>query len=367
MKLQINKDDIYKAVSFVGKAVTVKPTTPVLGNILMETESGGLRLIGTDLETTIKTWVPAKILNEGAVTAPARTLIEFLASVADEKISLELEKESLVINTAKTHASVPTISASEFPTPPEAEKSKSKKIKKKSLLSSVKQVGVAASLDEGRPILTGVLFRTNKENTQLVATDGYRLAKKDMGVLLDEEEVIVPARVLMESSKILDESEDEFINIGISRGDNQAYFEVAHTEVFTKLLAGEFPKFEQIIPDQFIASALLEKEDFLSNLKTATTFAKDIGNVVHLLFSEKEQSISASSAQIGEGRVSLQAKVKGQDIKISFNSRFLAEGVGVLTGEKFEVQFADPDKPALIKSAEDPSFMYLVMPVRTQN
>ncbi len=365
MKLEVNKEKLYKAVSTLGKTVSLRPTTPVLGNLLIEADQGGLTITATNLDTTTRSWTAAKVLSKGRTTAPARLLIELLSTLAQTKITLTLEKEILVVKTEKTIAKIPTISAEEFPTLPKIQGNTVNKIKKQKFFQAVQVVGVAASQDEGRPVLTGLFFKPEKDKTLMVATDGYRLAKKEMQKLMTNE-VIIPARGLVEAGRMFEESEEDSLSINISQEENQAAFLVERVEYFTKLIAGQFPNFDQIIPTQFITKVVLDKEAFLAALKTASTFAKELGNVVHLSFGEKGSKISAASAQVGEGEVFLDSEIQGQDVKIAFNSRYLADGASSLLGEKIQMQFSGPVSPALIKSPQDDSFIYIAMPVRTQ-
>lgn len=365
MRVEVNKESFYKTVNLTNKTISVKPSTPVLNNLLVKASGGGLGLVGTNLDTTIKSWVAAKVEETGETTVPARFLSEFLATLTEEKLVLMQEKETMSLKTAKVSAKIPTISAKEFPSLPQVLRTKETKVDKKTFIEAIKPVVNSASQDEGRPVLTGVLFKPEGKNTLLVATDGYRLAKKEIASVVSEE-AIVPCRDLVELSKILADGESDELTVGISSEENQAAFAADHIEYYSKLIAGEFPDYEQIIPNNFVTSAVLEKEAFLESLRVATTFAKDLGNVVRLSFAEKGACVSASSPQAGEGKVDLDLKIKGQDLEIAFNSRYLVDGVNSIGGEKLEMRFAGPTNPTLIKSEGDDSFIYVVMPVRTQ-
>jgi len=366
MRLEISRESLNRALGIVGKITPLRPTTPVLSNVLIDVQQGGVNLVTTDLDSTIKTWTGAKVIEPGKTTAPVRLLSELLSTVKEEKIFLGLDKESLLLKTESVEAKVPTVSATEFPEPPEVKKTNLSKVEKKPFTESIRAVGIAASQDEGRPVLTGILLRPDGKKTVIVATDGYRLAKKEIGKVLDFE-AIIPSRGITDISKVLEEDEDEVISLSISQEDNHAGFFTAHVQYFTKLIAGEFPKFEQIIPTEFVTTAVLDKESLLSSLKVASTFAKDLGNVVRLGVSDKGSTIKASSPQLGEGTVSLESEMKGQDIEIAFNKRYLNDGVNVIRGEKIEMKFAGPVNPAILKDPNDDTFLYVVMPVRTQS
>ena len=365
MKVELNKENFNQAVVIVGKAVSLRPTTPVLNNLLLEALDGGIQITGTNLDTTIKTRVPAKTIRKGATTVPARTLIELLSGLKEEKLVIELDKETLVVTTPKVEVKIPTIAAEEFPTIEQTSKEKGTKIKRDEFVRALTESTSAASQDESRLVLTGVMFKPSKEGTTLVATDGYRLAIKDTRMKI-KEEIVVAARDLSETAKIAASSDEEDVVINISGDNNQIGFSLGPTEYYTKLIAGEFPNYEQIIPKDFVSTAVVGKVSLLEALKVASTFAKDLGNVVHLTFDDKESFVSAASGTTGESKIKIDAKVTGQPINIAFNSRYITDGVGVLSGDEIEIKFAGPVNPALIKSSDDSSLIYIVMPVRTQ-
>lgn len=365
MKVELTKENLLKTVSLSSRAVAQRPTTPILNNILIKTEEGGIRTIGTNLDTTVSNWVPAKTTRGGETTIPARLINELLSAIKDEKVFLELDKETLILNTTKTQAKIPTISATEFPKLTAKRAADGNELEKFILAQTAKEVVVAASQDEGRPVLTGVLFRPEKNKAIVVATDGYRLARKEIDKIISEE-FIIPARGLAELVKITDESESENVRVEVSLTDSQAKFTTGHIEYYTKLIAGDFPKFDQIIPKEFVTSVVLDKSSILDSLKIVSTFAKDIGSVVQLSFNNAESQISTSAPQVGESQVRINPKVKGQDLKIAFNSRYLSEGISVMKGNEIEIKFSGPSNPALVKSVEDDSFIYVVMPVRNQ-
>ncbi|MEX0617236.1 MAG: DNA polymerase III subunit beta [Candidatus Woykebacteria bacterium] len=367
MRIEISKETFLKNVGIAAKAISARPTTPVLGNVLLKTQEGGVTLIGTNLDTTIKTWAPAKVVTEGEITVPARTLLEFISTLIDESITIAVVQETAEIKSGKTEAKIPTISAKEFPEPPRVMDAKASSVVKEDFLRAAKAVSIAASQDEGRPVLTGVLVKQDGEKTLLVATDGYRLASKELKKMkLDE--VIIPARALVEAERIIGGLEEESLKINISSEDNLVVFSAGHIDYYTKLLAGEFPNVDSVIPKSFVTTMVINKEELLNGIKTVNTFARDLGNVLRMNVSgEGEVKLLASSGQVGEGSVELAAnKIEGQEIQIAFNSRYLSEGLTSIPGESVEIRFAGPTNPAQIKSPEDESFIYIVMPVRTQ-
>lgn len=367
MKLTINKESFSRVLSHVNKSVSLRPATPVLGNVLISAEKGMVSVQGTNLETTLIVRVPAKVEDTGETTVPARLLAELLGSIKDDKISVELKSENLEIKTPKLNSRMATIDPTEFPKPPKIKGGKGEKIEKESFVETVIRVGVAASQDEGRPVLNGILFKPGTKGTQVVATDGYRLAKKETTKLISQE-IIIPARGLVEIGRVLGSEDDETIDFSVSEEENQAVFSTRHLSYFTKLISGEYPNFEQIIPDNFVTTVVVDKSEFLDSLKIAFTFAKELGNVVNLIFKPHEEALlKASSSQVGDSEVSFRADTKGQELKIAFNSRYLSEGINSILGDKVEIRLAGSVNPAILKSPDDDSFIYVVMPVRPQS
>ena len=366
MKIEVEATNFNLAVGTASRAVSLRPTTPVLNNILIEAQEGGVKVTGTNLDTTVGVWVPAKVIEKGETTAPARVLGELMSNIKEDKATIELDKETLNIRTNKINAKIPTIAAAEFPRMAQNGESNKEKISKAVFMEAIGEVKIAASQDESRPVLTGIMFKPGGKGATLVSTDGYRLAKKEVPIPL-KEEVILSARDLGELAKIAALLEEDYLTMEVSADTNQVGFTIGNTEYSTKVIAGDFPSFEQIIPKDFVSTVILEKQALLDSIKVASTFAKDLGNVVHFTFEEKKTFVSASSNNTGEGKIILDANVSGQPINIAFNSRFITESVASLSSNKVEVRFAGPVNPALIKPESDDSLIYIVMPVRTQS
>ena len=204
MKITVIKERLLKAVSLVGQAIGPRPNLPILGNFSLSAQKGFLELTGTDLETTITYKIPVKVITEGKTTAPAKILVDFCQVASGAQISLASEKDTLLVKTEKAEATLPTINSAEFPTTAEFKAAAPLEIGKEKLLESISSVVFNTSPEEGRPILTGVLFTTSGGKLSLVATDGYRLAKKEIKVegVLD---ATIPARALQGAAKALAE------------------------------------------------------------------------------------------------------------------------------------------------------------------
>lgn len=365
MKVSIDRESLNKALGAVGRMVSQKSTLPILSNLLLLTDKGRLRLSATNLESGIHYWVGAKIEKEGSTTVPARVFTEFLASLSEgEMVNLNLVEDSLQVECLENKANLATISANEFPKIPLLEQPPTLEMSTKDFAKGVSQVSFAASFDEGRPLLTGVLIKIGKTETEFVATDGYRLAKKVVKTPSNlEVQVIISARTLQEVLRVCTDEE----SLGITLIDNQVLFNVGMAQLSARILDGSYPNYEQIIPKTTVTSVSINRTKLSAALKTASTFARDIGNVVQLDFSSGKLILSASTSQVGDSKSSLEVKLEGEPLKASYNSKYLTELLGVLDGENLVFASAGALNPAVIKGEGEESFLSLVMPVRMQN
>ncbi len=367
-KVSLLHEDLVKSVGIASRFIPLRPSIPVLANILLKAQRGKLTVSATNLETAITIEVPAKTNGEWEITTPAKILSEFLTTTTGKEVVLEVEKESLKIGTENASGKISGITASEFPKLPSEEKREHLEFDQKELQEAVNNVAFAASVDEGKPILTGILLRNEGEKTIIVATDGYRLGKKELKTKYGLEETLIGAKTLVEVLKIAGELGEEKINLSISKENNQVIFSGENFILAGRLLAGTYPNFSQIIPTKFGLKIEANRAELISAVKSAAVFARDVGNVVKLEVSSKGQiKISANTLQVGEGEASLPAVVSGEDLRVAFNSRYLLDGLNTLKEEVVEVNFSGVLSPALLRSKNEASFIYIVMPVKAQN
>ncbi|HEX7455871.1 MAG TPA: DNA polymerase III subunit beta [Candidatus Nanoarchaeia archaeon] len=368
MKVSFIRENFLKAASLTVQVVGLKPSLPVLNNFMLSAETGFLELVATNLETTITYKIPVKVLDEGKTTVPARALIDFCQAVRSSQINLETEKENLLIQAESSRASIPTMSPSEFPKASKFESTTTLSINKSKFLEGVSQVAFSAAPEEGRPVLTGVLVKPDGEKINLVATDGYRLAEKEIkGSGKMESGVLIPSRALREGAKAIAEQEDESIEMSVNKEKNQIQLETKNLTILSRLLEGDYPNFEQIIPASFVAEIIADTQDLVNSVKLAALFAKEVGNVVKLSVEGSSLIISASTAQVGEAQTSLSVKHKGEDLKTAFNSRFLLESLGTIKDKEIIFNLSGSTSAALLRGNQDASLTHIVMPVRAQS
>ncbi|MGB9706481.1 MAG: DNA polymerase III subunit beta [Microgenomates group bacterium] len=374
MKLSVLQENLAKGLSTVSRSVASKAQLPVLGNILLATEKRRLKLSATNLETGINYWLGAKIEKEGAICVPAKILSEFVSFLPPEKIELEVKDNSLNLSCSSHSASFVGLPASEFPPVPTLEDKQTFSFLGEGLLSSISQVVFAAAQDEGRPVLTGVLFQMIQDNLVLVATDGYRLSFKKMGKIKEVEEVkefkkglIIPARTLAEVGKILSEQkQEEQIGLAITPSSNQIIFSTPFCEVVSRLIEGSFPEFEKIIPEKWTTKIVLGKEEFLRAVRMASIFARESANIIKFKIENLKLKISSNAPQVGENLVELEVKQEGDDNNIAFNSRYLLDFLNSVDTEQISFEMTTPLNPGVFRPVGDSSYLHIIMPVRVQ-
>lgn len=388
MKLSLLQENLTKGISFVSRFITPSPQLQILSNIKLEAKKGQLLLSATNLETGINLKLGAKVEKEGALTIPAKVIQEFVNMLPKDKVVLEAKDASLKINCQGYHAVINGIGAAEFPQIPTLENEKKAIVlKQESFLEAVNQVAFAAAVDETRPVLTASLIKKSGKEFLMVATDGYRLSLKKTSFLLPRttenhgrkpvvrglqkgkegfDEILVSGRVLIEIARLLENTEGEVL-FSPSSEKNQIIFKGGNWEVVTRLIEGEFPPFEKIIPQGQETKMSLETEELLQAVRTAAIFARDASNIIRWQIKKPGQLlVSANAPQVGENLITLEGKLKGKAGKIAFNSRFLLDLLNTIKEEEVVFEMSGPTSPGVFTLPKDKTFKHIIMPVRVQ-
>lgn len=365
MKISCLSENLVKGLNLTSRIVSSHPSLPVLANILLETSKGFLKISSTNLEIGLICKIGAKIEEEGSITILARLFTEYINSLPPGKVNLTLEKNNLHITSGKSEAVICGIPSSEFPLIPKIEKPSLISLNSNTLFEGLALVVFAAALDESRPVLSGVFMNFKDNELKLVATDSYRLSEKIIKLknkLKEEKKVIVPYRSAQEILRLLAESKGE---VEITLDENQILFRLDDIELTSRLIEGNFPAYEQIIPSSSETKVDLAFEEFTSTIKTASLFARESLNNIKLEIRAKgELEISATSSQVGEMKTTLEAKVKGPDAEIAFNAKYLLDVLGALKKDEVSLEVSGKLNPGVIRSKDSPDFLHIIMPLK---
>lgn len=377
MKISILQENLNRGLNTVSKLITARTTLPILNNILLTAEEGKLKLTATNLEIGINLWLPAKKEKDGQFTIPAKDLTEFINTLPVGKIDLTEKQEKLYLEAGAYKASFNGMNAAEYPAVPSLkDKAVSGKITKqlelpiKDFIEAVTLVCFAAAGDETRPALTGVRINSEANKLQFVATDGYRLSLKKISLskAADWPTLIIPSRALLEVSKIVSshQEEEKILKIALVKDINQVIFSFNQIEVVARLIEGEYPDFQKIIPEKGESQAVLNKEDFFQAVRSASIFARKSSNIIKLIFKGSTLTIQANAQEVGENEISQEIKYQGSPTSIAFNYRFLQDFLSSFNEEELVMEISGALKPGLFKGVKNPSFLHIIMPVRLQ-
>jgi DNA polymerase-3 subunit beta len=369
VKLSVMQENLARGLSVVSRAVSNR-SLPVLTNVLLKTEDGGLKLTATNLEIGITYWVPGKIETDGATSVPARLLTDLVNSLpGGEPIILELgDGETLHIQAGRYESNIKGIPAEDFPTVQTAGERPITRVAQKILRQALDETAFAAASDEARPILTGVLAKFEGDQLTLAAADNYRIAVKTITVLdpVEETSVVIPARALTELSRILADVDDP-VSIVLAHSRNQLLFHVEGIDLVTRLIDGQYPNYQSVLPATHATRAVLDREELLRAVRPAALIAHESANIVKLgVGLEGDPAITVSAnAEVGDHIGRVEAAVEGDGTTIAFNARFLADVLTNVDAEQFALELNGPLSPGVFRPIGDDRYVHVVMPLRT--
>lgn len=373
MKIEILKENLKMGFNVVEKIVGKNLSLPILDNVLINTEDSFLNLISTDLKTTIKLWILTKIIKKGKLVVPVRFVSNFISLLPDEKIIIEARGQNLHIECGNFTTQIQGYNPEEFPIIPEFKNSEYLEIDNKKFCQGLSQVVNMVSLSQTRPEISGVYFSFSKNVLKIAATDSFRLAEKT--ILLEnpvkkEYSFILPQKPAKEIINILEDKEGV---IRIYFSDNQTMFEfpmkeVKHPqiEITSRLIEGEYPNYQDIIPNKFKTQIVLKKDEFLNQIKTASLFSNKVNEVkISANPVGKEINIFAKNTDIGESKSNISAKIEGEPVEISFNYKFLIDGLLHIKSSEVIFEISKEEGPCILRPVGDLSYIYVVMPIKS--
>jgi DNA polymerase III subunit beta len=365
MRLTISREKLQEALSAVAAAVPAKTTLPVLGNILLETTEKGLRLSGTDLDIGVSTEVLADVESPGAITVPAKKLVEIVRELPPSPVKLGAAGEQRVtLECGRSKFKLLGLPRDEFPAFPTVDFSKAWRVKSGDLQKLISHTAFAVSTEESRPILNGVLWEVREAETRMVATNGHRLAKMEIPYSgLMSGDFIIPPKALEQVRRLFPADEE----LEIAKGENHLAFRSPFTSVFTRLIEGPYPNYDQVIPRDNNRVAIIDKVALQSALKRMAVVASDQTHRVKLSFNSALLKFSVTTPDLGEGQDELPVRYDGDPIDIGFNGMYLLEILRYMPTEEIRFTFKEPERAATLEpeSWQEPGkYLCLVMPLR---
>jgi DNA polymerase-3 subunit beta len=373
MKVTVLQENLAHGLSIVSRAVSPRTTLPVLANILVATDEGRLRLSATNLELGITCWIGAKIEEEGSTTVPARTFVDLVGTLPVEQVNLGLNTSNQTLNVrcGSSNTDIKCIDAQEFPPLPVPELEGAIQLNVADFKEMIQQVVFAASVDEARPVLMGVLMTVIKDTITMAAADGFRLSVRKATLSQPAPQpvtAIIPARALGELGRVAADGE-EMIAMVLPKGRGQVIFRVKDVEVVSQLIDGAFPDYQQIIPRAYKSRTLLSTQALLKACKQAEIFAREGSNVARLNIKSSGElepgsmEIFAQSEETGSNETVIAATIEGIGLLIAFNVKFLREVLEVIKTPNVALETSAPNAPGAIRPVGDDNFLHVIMPM----
>jgi len=362
MKLQVTQENLNRALASVARVANSRGTLPILANILLKTSNNRLSLAATNLDIAITYFLGAKVKEEGSITVPARLMQDFISSLPDGVIELDLQETKLHVTTDQYQSVVNGIVADDFPVMPAITEGKRWTLDSGTFKRGLQQVVFAASGDETRPVLTGVLLQTHNGELTMAATDSYRLAEKRLGKNKEQIDLLVPASAMQDLLRVLG---DDTETIHITHDDQQALFQVGDVELVTRLVDGKYPDYRKLIPESFATQATLKRADLMNVTKVSSLFARESAGSVTLEVDEAagQLSIRSIASQLGENTATAPAKATGSG-SITLNARYLLDGLNAFSGENISFGFNGKLEPTLLSDPDTTDYRHVVMPLK---
>jgi DNA polymerase III subunit beta len=367
MRFTISREKLQEGLTAVAATVPAKTTLPVLANILIETTDKGIRLSGTDLDIAVSTEVSADVDAQGAITIPAKKLAEIARELPPNPVKIASSGEQRVtLDCGRSHFKILGLPKDEFPSFPAVKFKDSWRVRAGELRKLIDHVAFAVSTEESRPILNGVLWELRAELMRMVATNGHRLAKMEVPIATagaPSSDLIVPPKALEQIRRLFPEDEE----LEIARGDNHLGFRSPFTSVFTRLIEGPYPNYQQVIPKDNDKYAIADKVALTSALKRMSVIASDQTHRIRLSFNQALLRFSVQTPDLGEATDELPVRYTGDPLDIGFNANYLLEILRYMPTDEVKLTFKAPERAATLEPEgwSDPaSYLTLVMPLR---
>lgn len=363
MKLKVTQENLSKALNYVARVASTRSTLPILSNVLLTIQDSQLSIAATNLDIAIKCHIGAQVQNEGSLTVPAKLLQDLITGLPAGVIELEQDDQRLKINTNQYKSVINGVGADEFPVMPAIEDGKTLTITAPLMKQGLQQVLIAASNDESRPVLTGVLLHTIDNYLYIATTDSYRLAEKRLTPTPDTVSLLIPATALHDVLRIIS---DYTGDIRITYDDQQVQFLIGDVELVARLIEGKYPEYRKLIPATFETKATISRSELTGIVKVTSLFARESAGSIVLSVDEASGSIwiRAVASQLGENNATAQVKATGSG-SITLNSRYIHDTLQVMSGKEVTISFNGKVDPVLFTDPANDDYQHIIMPLKS--
>lgn len=362
MRIKVSQEELSSVLSIALRSISARSILPVLSGVKLAAENNSLRVSATDLEITLHCVAEVKVEEVGKAILPAKLLNEVVKNLPAGSVELLMDHEAgqATISCERARYSINGLPLEDYPQLPESALSNPIEIEGEVLSEAIRQVIKAVGRDEARPTLGGVLFSISDRTMKIVATDSYRLAVKEimLGGPANEISVIVPARAVEELGKLTGAD-----RITMSAGENQIFFKAGEIELISRLIEGQFPPYERLLPPDWETRVTFNKEAMISAIKRVSVINPN-NPIVRCVVDGSGIKLNAFAQDVGSAEDEVECSLEGNGIEIAFNAQYFTDGLAAAQGSEVFLEMTSPLKPALLKSQEKTDYLYLIMPIR---
>ena len=363
MKFRCEKDSLVDALSAAGRAVTGKSNITVLTGLQLVAKEEQIVITGTDRELSIRIRIDAKVVDEGGAVIPARLMTEIVKSLPAGMVTIDTDDHEARISSGRSQFAVRVLDNEEFPRISFSE-NYSATLTAIEFADALRQVIRAASSDDARPVITGVLLSTQDNGLRLVATDSYRLAVRDIDganiLPADHQQVLVPSRTLGELLRVMGDVQD----LNVALDEREITFSLGHIHMTSRLIEGKFPDYRPLIPKDYPNRLRIDRDVLLESVRRVKLMVRDSTTPVRMTMRADGVELRVVSQEVGQATEDIEAKYEGEEITVAFNPTYLIDGLESVAPGDVVIETLDALKPATVKDDEQGSFLYLIMPVR---
>lgn len=358
MRIRAERDDLADVLGRAGRAVGTRSALPILQGLLCDVAGNTLTVTGTDTEISIRTSLEVEVIEEGRTVVPAKLVAEAVRKLPSGAVAFNAGDGEVEITGNGPRFNLREFDADDFPQVGGGVDTTPVEMDGEALVTALSQVGIAASSDEGRPTLTGVLFETESDHLRLVATDSYRLAVRDVPGVAGVDTTLIPYRALREIGRAIGDTK-----VSLAIGEREGTFASARGRMTARVIESAFPNYRQLLPDEYPNRLTISREALLEAVGRASLVAED-HIPVRLNLGAGGVELSVSRQDVGGETEYIEASYDGEDMVIAFNTKYLTDGVSAMKGDNVVLETISPLKPGLLSPVDDPGFRYLLMPVR---